>query len=112
MIGRATNKQPYPDSGKDLPVECPKCGKVIRKNRVDVRRFNWDGIELGLCGLLLAPFFPHETIEYQCEHCGKIFSIPPVEGKRGSRWLRAGVQLLNIAFVIFFVWLIFFYKRK
>ena len=104
----ATNRAPYPVAKKDLPVKCPKCDKVIRKNQVDVYRFRWDAIiELGLLGAFLAPFFPHETIEYQCEHCGKIFPIPAADAKSGIRWLLACSWLLALAGGLYALWLIF-----
>jgi len=113
MTGLATNKKPDPIVGKDLPVECPKCGKVIRKNRVDVRRFNWGAFEvLGLFWLPFSLFFPQETIEYQCEHCGKIFPIPRAIEKRWDRCVSAINWLLNIAVGLYFLWLMFFHNQK
>ena len=113
MSARATNETPDPAAKRDLPLDCPKCGKVIRKNQVDVHRFNWEGIvELGLLGAFLAPFFPHKTVEYQCEHCGKIFPIPAADGTRGIRWLDAFSRLLSMAIVLYTRWLVFTRNRN
>ena len=81
---------------------------MTRKNQVDVRRFAWNAIvDFGVLRALLAPFFPHETIEYQCEHCGKIFPIPEEDGRRGIRWLLACSWVLALASGLYVLWLIY-----
>jgi len=113
MTNLSPNKKPFPVAGQDLPVECPRCGKVIRKNRVDVRRFNWGAFEiLGLFWLPFSLFFPHETIEYQCEHCGKIFPIPRAIGKCRDRWVPAINWLLILAVGLYLLWLNFSHHQK
>ena len=91
-----------------MAVKCPKCGKVIRKNQVDVYRFNWDAvIELGILGALLAPFLPHVCIKYQCEFCAKIFPIQTADSSRLFFWLPICSWLLVLAGVLYALWLNF-----